>query len=214
VLIWVAVPLAGVFGTNQAIMRKAIMFTPFWLLAFYQLTAKLESNEYERLSLVFLTMLLAGYMYLGNFQRYQYYYTPRSSKYEIVGVARPQSVRVSKYQQEYYRDLIDSLRVAGCQPGDRYMAFEEDLMAVYLTGGYIEGRLPYHWWQYKQMDGEAPDAFILFKKEESAVIHHFEPANWGFPQAYRRMEMRQAAENMEDELRTVLYVRKDKMKHE
>lgn len=207
VFVWVAVPLAGVFGTNQAMIRKAIMFTPFWLLSFYQLSAKVESNGKEKLNLIFLTILFAAYFYLGNFQRYQYYYTPRSSKYELIGASRTQHIRVSKYQQEYYSDLFDSLRVAGCRPGDHYMAFEEDLMAVYLAGGYIEGRLPYHWWQCEQMDSEAPKAFILFKSEEENVLDHFKSANWDFPAAYRRMEMRQASENMGDELRTVIYVR-------
>ena len=205
-LIFVAIPFAGVFGTNQAIMRKSIMFTPFWLLAYYILSTRLK--ETHRLNLIFLTLLFAGYVYLGNFQRYQYYYTPRSSKHELVGASRPQSVKVSKYQQEYYRDLLDSLRLAGCQPGDRYIAFEEDLMAVYLAGGYIEGRLPYHWWQYTEISQEAPTAFILFKSEEEDVLHHFESVGWQFPESYRRMEMRQAAENMGDNLRTVIYVRK------
>lgn len=207
-LIFIAIPFAGVFGTNQAIMRKAIMFTPFWLLAYYFLSTQFKEKETHRLTLLFLTLLFAGYVYLGNFQRYQYYYTPRSSKHELVGASRQQSVSVSQYQQEYYRDILDSLRLAGCQPGDRYIAFEEDLMAVYLAGGYIDGRLPYHWWQYTEIPHEAPAAFILFKSEEDEVLRHFESAGWQFPEAYRRMEMRQAAENMGDNLRSVIYVRK------
>ena len=207
-LIFIAIPFAGVFGTNQAIMRKAIIFTPFWLLAYYILSTQLKENKIHRLTLLYLALLFAGYIYLGNFQRYQYYYTPRSSKHELVGASRQQSIKISQYQQEYYRDLLDSLRLAGCQPGDRYIAFEEDLMAVYLAGGYIEGRLPYHWWQYTEIPREAPKAFILFKSEEEEVLHHFESARWQFPEAYRRMEMRQAAENMGDNLRTVIYVRK------
>ena len=118
VLTLLAVPFAGVFGTNQPILIKAVIFTPFWLLAFYCLSAHLKTETDERLVLLFVTILLAGYVWLGNFQRYHYYYTPRSSKCEIVGTARPQEVLISQYQQQYFSDLLDTLQVAGCKPGD------------------------------------------------------------------------------------------------
>ena len=121
---------------------------------------------------------------------------------------RPQDVLISQYQQRYYCDLLDTLWGAGCKPGDKYMAFGENQMAVYLAGGYIDGRLPYHWWQYRVFEQDAPRAFILFKNEEKGVIGHFEKANWMFPDNYERIEMRQMSQNMGDEYRTVVYVKK------
>ena len=212
VLVFMAVPLAGVFGTNQAIMNKAVIFAPFWLMAFYLLMAQSKQETDDRLVLLYLAMLFAGYVYMGNFQRYHYYYTPRSSKYEVEGASRPQRIKVSQYQQEYYRDVLDSLYSAGCMPGDLYMAFGENQMAVYLAGGYVDGRLPYHWWQYKVFENKAPMAFVLFKAEEMDVINHFKHAGWGFPDDYRRMEMRKMSENMGEELRTVIYVRNSNLK--
>lgn len=209
VLILVAIPFAGVFGTNQPILNKAIVFVPFWLLAFFYVSALMKSESNERLSLLFITILLAGYVWQGNFQRYHYYYTPRSAKYEIIGTARPQKVLISKYQQEYYRDLLDSLNVSGCKPGDLYMAFGENQMAVFLAGGYIDGRLPYHWWQYRQFDTGAPKVFILFRNEEADVISFFRTTEWGFPEQYERKEMRQMSQNMGDDYRTVIYVKSD-----
>ena len=205
VLILIAIPIAGVFGTNQPILKKAVIYAPFWVLAFNVLFAELGTKDSERLSLLFTTILLAGYVWLGNFQRYHYYYTPRSSKYEIVGASRPQEVLISKYQQQYYSDLLDTLKKAGCKPGDKYMAFGENQMAVYLAGGYINGRLPYHWWQYKVFEKDAPQAFIIFKNEEDEVIDHFQNSEWGFPEDYERIEMRQMSQNMGEEFRTVLY---------
>ena len=209
VLVLLAIPFAGVFGTNQPILNKAIIFVPFWLLAFICLSTLLREGMDERLNLLFIVLLVAGYVWQGNFQRYHYYYTPRSSKYEIVNASRPQKVLVSQYQQEYYRDLLDTLRASGCKPGDKYMAFGENQMAVYLAGGYIDGRLPYHWWQYKYFEKEAPKAFIFFKNEEEGVIGHFRDAGWGFPEEYERKEMRQMSQNMGEDLRTVLYVKKN-----
>ena len=207
ILILIAIPFAGVFGTNQPILKKAVIYMPFWLLAFFYLSAKLESKSNERLVLLFVALLLAGYVWLGNFQRYHYYYTPRSSRFELIGASRQQSVLVSQYQQQYYNDLLDTLRVYGCKPGDLYMAFGENQIAVYLAGGYIDGRLPYHWWQYKHFEDKVPQAFILFKKEEDDVIDYFRKANWSFPEGYERIEMRKMSQNMDDDLRTVIYTR-------
>lgn len=209
VLVLIAIPFAGVFGTNQPILNKAIIFVPFWLMAFVCLSALLSRGMDERLNLLFIVLLMAGYIWLGNFQRYHYYYTPRSSKYEIVGTSRPQKVLISQYQQDYYRDLLDTLKASGCKPGDKYMAFGENQMAVFLAGGFIDGRLPYHWWQYRVFEKEAPQAFVFFKNEEDGVIGHFRNAGWGFPEEYERKEMRQMSQNMGDDLRTVVYVKKN-----
>lgn len=209
VLVFVVIPLAGVFGTNQAVMRKAVVFAPFWLVAYYLLSTQVKKQIEYKLDLVLLTMLFAGYIYLGNFERYHYYYTPRSSKYELTGVLRPQKVLVSQYQQSYFHDVLDSLQMAGCKAGDRYMAFGENQMAVYLAGGFIDGRLPYHWWQYKMFEKEPPKAFILFKNEEADVVEYFKQAEWDFPEGFRRKELRQMSENMGDDYRTVVFVRED-----
>lgn len=210
VLIMVAIPFAGVFGTNQPILIKAVIFAPFWLLAFFCLSALLKAETNERLILMGVALLMAGYVWLGNFQRYHYYYTPRSSKYEIVGTARPQEVLISQYQQQYFSDLLDTLQAAGCKPGDKYMAFGENQMAVYLAGGFVDGRLPYHWWQYKDFGREAPQAFIIFKNEEEGVIAYFKKADWKFPESYERLEMRQMSQNMGDDYRTVIYVKSNR----
>ena len=203
----VAIPLAGVFGTNQGITNKAVIFTPFWMMSYFLLASRVEERQAVRLHVVFTVMLLGGYVYLGSFQRYHCYYTPRSSRCEIIGASRPQRVLVSEYQQQYYKDVFDSLRFAGCEAGDLYMAFGENQMAVYLAGGFISGRLVYHDVQYKTFDAEAPKAFILFRIEEDGVIARFRKTTWGFPETYRRMEMRQMSQNMSDEYRTVIYVK-------
>ena len=52
VLIFMAIPLAGVFGTNQAIMNKAVIFAPFWLMAFYLLMAQSKQETDDRLVLL------------------------------------------------------------------------------------------------------------------------------------------------------------------
>ena len=210
ILILIAIPFAGVFGTNQPILNKAIIFVPFWLLAFFCLSALLKTETNDRLYLLVIVLLMAGYVWQGNFQRYHYYYTPRSSQYGIVGASRPQDVLISQYQQLYYGDLLDTLRTSGCKPGDKYMAFGENQMAVYLAGGFIDGRLPYHWWQYKVFDQDAPQAFIMFKNEEEDVVNHFRQADWAFPENYERIEMRQMSQNMGDDYRTVVYVKSNR----
>lgn len=209
ILIMIAMPVFAVFGTNQPIMKKAVIYAPIWALAFFYISAVLNKSSDNRLLLLLTTILFAGYVWLGNFQRYHCYYTPRSSHYEIIGASRPQKVQISQYQQQYYGDLLDSLKSSGCKPGDMFMAFGENQMAVFLAGGFINGRLPYHWWQYKHFEKTAPQAFVLFKNEERDVIEYFKQANWDFPDNYKRIEMRQMSQNMGDDYRTVIYVSND-----
>ena len=90
------------------------------------------------------------------------------------------------------------------------MAFGENQMAVYLAGGFIDGRLPYHWWQYKVFEEEAPKAVIIFKNEEEDVIDHFREADWMFPEDYERIEMRQMSQNLGDDYRTVIFVKSNR----
>ena len=127
-----------------------------------------------------------------------------------MGSSRPQDVLISRYQQQYFNDLLDTLQATGCKPGDKYMAFGENQMAVFLAGGYIDGRLPYHWWQYKVFEQDSPQAFIMFKNEEEDVIAYFQQANWSFPKNYERIEMRQMSENMGNDYRTVVYVKSNR----
>ena len=62
VLVLLAIPFAGVFGTNQPILNKAVIFVPFWLLAFFCLSALVKTETNERLGLLFIALLTAGYV--------------------------------------------------------------------------------------------------------------------------------------------------------
>ena len=58
VLVLIAFPFAGVFGTNQPILKKAVIYVPFWLVAFFYLSAQLKSASNERLNLLFVILLI------------------------------------------------------------------------------------------------------------------------------------------------------------
>lgn len=207
-VIFIFLPIFGVWGTNQPMIIKALILAPSWVVAYYILrngTIKLVERE---LDLAFVWLFFFGYVWLGNFHRYQYYYTPRSSKIELKEFARPQEVKVNPELHRYLTDVCDTLNYYGCKTGDYYLAFGEHQIIVYLNGGFIAGNLPYHWWQYKDKNKEVPKAVILFKKEENDVITYMRDANWDFPKSYYRTEMRPMATNMGEELRTVLYIKK------
>lgn len=212
-LMLMLIPFAGVFGTNQLIWAKSMVFAPFWIVACFFLIARINRNMVEILVLLCM-VLFVDYFYLGSFRRYHYNYTPRSSKYELKGIERPQSILVGQYESEFFRDICDTLKMNGCKPGDVYAAFGEFQMVVYFAGGFVSGNMPYHWWQYEDFEKERPRAFLLFKREENAEIEYFSRANWDFPAAYHRMEMRQMSENMGDELRTVIYIRDDNLEND
>lgn len=204
-------PFLAVFGTNQNLFAKMLIFMPFWLILFFIVFSQIENSKIKRSAtfLLIITMF-AGYVYLGNFSRYHYYYTPRSSKFPLENIVRTQSITVSKFQQEYYREVADTLKYHGAQNGDKYVAFGENQMTVFLMGGSVVGKLPYHWFQYKDFEtGEQPSFFILFKNEEMDVIEMMKKTEWQFPENYSRIELRPMSENMDqEELRTVIYALK------
>ncbi len=203
-------PFLGVFGTNQSLFTKMLIFIPFWLIVFFILYSKTENRQFKNIATILLIItMFAGYVYLGNFSRYHYYYTPRSSKYLLDKVHRPQRVTFSQYQKEYFEEVSDILHGFGAEKGDSYLAFGENQMTVFLMGGYIAGGLPYHWFQYKHFPKEQPKFFVLFKNEETEVIDLLKDTSWSFPENYVRTEIRPMSQNMDDEkLRTVIYALK------
>lgn len=206
-VILLGLPIAGIFGSNQDLVTKAVMFAPFWIVAFFMLTG-ISKKRNEKVEWVFLAVLFAGYVYLGNFSRYHYYYTPRSSKKELVGVVRNQRVLVSAYQQEYFKDVCELIRTKTGKTNPVYIGFGENQIAGYLAGGVFDGGLVYHWFQYKYNGEDKPEVFVLFKNEEQDVIDEFGKLPWGFPEQYERTELRKMSENMSDELNTVIYTLK------
>lgn len=203
-IILLGLPIAGIFGSNQDLVTKAVMFVPFWIVAFFMLVVCSDAVD-RNVEWVLVVLLFAGYVYLGNFSRYHYYYTPRSSKKELVGVVRSQRVLVSAYQQEYFKDVCELIRTKTGKDNPKYLGFGENQITGYFAGGYFNGGLVYHWWQYKYCDEERPDLFILFKNEEQDVINEFGKFPWEFPEQYERTEMRKMSENMSDDLNTVIY---------
>lgn len=204
-------PFFATFGTNQNLFAKMLIFLPFWMIIFFILLSKVKNLRLiQAATLLMLVTLFAGYVYLGNFSRYHYYYTPRSSKFPIENIERKQKITISKFQQAYYREIADTLKAHGSQKGDEYLAFGENQMTVFLMGGHISGNLPYHWFQYENFPKQRPKFFVLFKNEEQEVIDLLKSTNWNFPYDYQRREMCSMSENMDqEELKTVIYALKE-----
>lgn len=210
IILFTLIPFLAVFGTNQTLYAKMLMFVPFWLIPFFLLYTKIpQKNIQFGIVLIYLTISFAGYVYLGNFSRYHYYYTPRSAKQTLTNTFIKSSVKFSPYQKQYFDELADTLRAYGAKPQDRYMAFGENQMIVFLMNGLLEGRLPYHPHQYRKISDIPPQFLILFKREEDREVNHLKDGKWNFPKQYKRIEMRPMAENMdEEELKTIIYIRK------
>jgi hypothetical protein len=208
-ILLIGLPFMGIFGTDQSIFAKAILFMPFWMVAYWMVFAQFNRDSlkiFQPLSLSFIVLLVCGYIYLGNFSRYQYNYTPRSSKVFLEHNVRFKSILVSSYQQAYYRDVCDTLNVHGFHPGDQIVAFADNLMAVYIAGGYFPGGLVYDWSQYSHIPSQPASFFILFKGEENAVKQVFAHSGWNFPANYTRIEMRSMSQNMAaDKYATIIY---------
>jgi hypothetical protein len=209
VLIFIAFPFMGIFGTNQMIYAKILLFFPFWMISFIMLPSQFKNDSSiapRYLTGIFVVLLVAGYFYLGNFSRFQYYYTPRSSKKPFVENIRYKSILISNYQQLYYHDICDTLRIHGFKENDEILAFGENQIAVYLAGGYFHGGLVYHAHQYAPVPKDKAQFLILFKNEEAPITAILKSSAWDFPASYNRIEMRTMSENMNDNLhKTIIY---------
>lgn len=201
-------PFMGIFGTNQSIMSKIMVFMPFWVSLFLVLFNQLNL-EYRRKNaflLVVLVLFSLGYFYQGNFRRYHSYYTPRSSKYEFAEGERYKGVKVSAYEKAYYQSFADTLQAIGFKPGDTALAFGEQQIGLYFMGGYFHGPLVYSVNQYVKIPRQKSPYIFLFKKEEESAINQLKNSSWNFPEDYHRIEIGCMAENLDAEHHnTIIY---------
>lgn len=209
VILFSLFPFFGIFGTNQPIFMKSIIFLPYWVIPFFILSGSLDSHylkiRYFSIFL-FVTMLFAGYFYIGNFKRYQYYYSPRSSVYPMQNNERYKYITVSKYQQEYYSNLMNTLKMLGFKKNDNIVGFGEHQIAIYMVGGYFYGDLVYYWNQYVEQPKQPAKYILLFKKEVPDFMRILANSGWDFPDSYNKIEMQRMSENMSsDEYNTIIY---------
>lgn len=198
-LIFTFLPFMGVFGTNQSVMSKIMIFMPFWMCLFLVVidSIKLPTKSVNAIVLVVLVLFSFGYMYQGNLRRYHSYYTPRSSKYEFNSGVRYKKIKVSAYEQKYYSTFADTLVSIGFKPGETALAFGEQQIGLYLIGGYFHGPLVYSINQYVKIPEQRVKYILLFKKEETAMEKQLENSGWNFPSDYQRIEMGTMAENID-----------------
>lgn len=201
-------PFMGIFGTNQSIISKIVIFMPFWVVLFAVILSqlKIEKIKSNSILLVVIALYSFGYLYQGNFRRYHSYYTPRSSKYELTMGDRYQKVKVSDYEHNYYQTFADTLKSIGFKPGSTALAFGEQQIGLYLMGGYFHGRLVYSVNQYVKIPVQKSPFIFLFKKEEKSTMEHLRNSGWDFPAGYERIEIGSMAENLDAENHnTVIY---------
>ncbi len=209
-LLFMLLPFVGVFGTNQDIFTKMLMFANFWAMSFYLILYKHKVENYLKWTAKVFILLTAffAYFYLANFSRYHYYYTPRSSNVNLGEYQKFNSVLVSKYQSDYYADLYNLLISQGFSASSTVLAFAENQIPIFMFGAKFHGGLVYHWHQYSSSNIHGPDFLIMCRYEEKRASHYLENYNWGFPKDYKRFVMRKMSENMEDgEFDTVIYIK-------
>lgn len=201
-------PFMGIFGTNQSIISKIMIFMPFWVVLFAAILSqlKIEKIKFNSLLLVVIALYSFGYLYQGNFRRYHSYYTPRSSKYELTMGDRYQNVKVSAYEHNYYQTFADTLKSIDFKQGSTALAFGEQQIGLYLMGGYFHGPLVYSVNQYVKIPAQKSPFIFLFKKEEKSTMEQLKNSGWNFPAGYERIEIGSMAENLDAENHnTVIY---------
>ena len=217
VLIFLFVPLAGVFGTNQLLSAKVVFFIPFWVLLFalvFSLYCKKETSKRITIYLViWLGVIVMSYIHLGYFTRYHYYFTPTSSKFELSWNERFKSIKVSEWQKEFNEKTFDILKNNGFSKGDKILAFYDNFITVYAVGAYIPQQLVYQFEVFaadsKNIPVEKLDYILIIQEQEKPMIHFLRNTSWDFPTGYERFDLGKAAPNLPDDgYNSILFISK------
>lgn len=210
-LILLVVPISGVFGTNQSLLAKTLLFMPFWIVGFYLLVSRHQSNRNYRLTAVcWIVLLCFGFLHLGYFSRYHYYYTPKRSNVKLENTLRFRNIKVAPHQKEFIENVNSILKENGFQHNDKILAFEVNLITVYAVGGIVPEGLYYADYNMisskKAPPKEKINYIMMFSGREKDISAYLQKTDWFIPDHYKRIELGKYAENMYENTKTVLYV--------
>ena len=212
-LLFLVIPVGAVFGTNQPLERKTMIFLVFWLLAFFTLYAEyktiLSDFNKKHISIVYCGFVLIFFSYFGFFTRaHNFYYGIRRAEHKVENT-RLSNIRLVEYERNYIRRLHSILIDNGFERGDTILAFEIDLIDVYAFGASVPNKLFFNVAQMidRQFIPENRINFILvLRRDEERLISHLSKSDWQFPEHYKRIDIGRRATNISYEDSSVLYV--------
>ena len=213
------IPLAGAFGTNQLLSAKALFFMPFWVVLFALIYSVYGLvNKYLKLCLylvIWVSLVVTTYMHLGYFTRFQYYYTPTSSKYELTGNERFKSIQVAEWQKNFNENAFNILKSNGYSKGDKILAFYDNFITVYAVGAFVPQKLYYQFEVFaankKNIPANRVDYILIIKEQEKPMADFLKDTNWDFPAGYDRFDLGKASQNLPSEgYNSILFIKKNK----
>ena len=196
-VVFLAIPLLGVLGSNQLLARKMFFFMPLWFLALYFLLAefKLLKNKIllRKYNILIILTVTVVFIFQGFIRHPHYNYSIKRSKYPIENAVRFQGIRVSEYQNKFYENGIRELNEHGFSPGDNILAFFETYMLVYAAGGYVPDGMTYWAYHFAGNPDNIPNekvSFIIIDESEIDLMTEFlSQTDWNFPKSYTRTDL-------------------------
>ncbi len=214
-VLFVVVPVFGVFGTNQRLELKMFYFLTFPVLGFLLLLFSNKISKVRKIVFVaFMCMQLAIlFSYYGYFIRVHNYYGMKSSNSYLEGLPRLTNIKVAKHQKEYIERIHKVLKDNGFKKGDTILGFEVDLIPIYAVGGVVmPNNLFYGAYNMINNKANIPNEklkyIVIYKREEAKFCEFMKTSDWDFPQSYQRVEIGKMAENMTNGQSSVLYIEK------
>lgn len=210
-----SIPFMGIFGTNQPIESKLILFVTFWTFLFCALLSKIKSisikyNYLFKYLYVFFTIYL--FLTYGYFNKYHYYYTPNKSTYKLTGLNRFNGIKVSSDQKKFIYEVDSILKINGFKPGDEMITFEVDLITAYAVGAQIPNNLFYGQYNMTVSPNNIPSKKIkyimLYSGRKNEFINYIKHTNWNFPSSYKEYYLGKYAINMPESMNSILYIAK------
>lgn len=217
VVIMILLPSAAVFGTNQAIKMKEIMFVPFIVIAFVSLLKTESAIVRQGYTIMCFVLMCALCVMCGYFNHYHYYYSLAKNEYceNLEGCPRFNKILVSKSQKEFIERTQNELSSHGFCEGDKVLAFLDNLTVAYCVGAHVACDLSYGLDFLLAEKDFVMDStvryYLLNKMNIEPLTNVLKYSNIDFPDGFERIELGIYADGRlpRPDYESVLFVRKE-----
>lgn len=179
-------PIAASLGTNLGVAAKFFYFACIWLFLMYTLLNAVHI-EYASLSLLFFTAII---LYAHICPSINYLKNRQDNPVTSQKLSKLNGIYITQKQKDHFETLYDTLRYCGYRDGDTILAFQPDLMSVFVVNA-TAGRQVY----FVPADFLATD-LPKIKRAKFMILNDYSYAqiakaiqSWGFPKQYQKINI-------------------------
>lgn len=180
------VPIIASLGTNLGVASKFFYFIGVWVIVVFIVSDKLEASKFSLVLLIFLTIGCIGYgQIIGSILKSRIENSIQSLK-----LSRISGIYITPTQKKHFENLQDTLRNHGFAEGDTILAFQPDLMSVFVVGATAGRQVYFVPADYLANDNKSlkQPRFIILNEYSYGQVNQ-KLKYWGFPEKYHKINI-------------------------